>query len=310
MNQSVAILVCSLAKAEALGLDSERWIFPLSGAQSHHVVPLAEKRRLDRHPGTVIAGERALGLAGASTADIAAAELYSCFPAAIQCFARDLEIPDGRPWTVTGAMPYAGGPFNHASLEGVARMVEVLRARHSEDASARHVGLVSNLSGIFGKQACAVFADAPGNAGYGFADVTAEVARVDPPLALDGDYVGPATIAGYTVVFQRGEPAHAVAVCDTKEGRRTVVRSEDRALLEAMMREEFSAASSRSRRTAPSPPRAGRRPAPAAPGENRLRYRWACPETSARIARALRYPARRQASGVATSSIIANTFGT
>jgi acetyl-CoA C-acetyltransferase len=239
VNQSVAILVCSLEKAESLGLDAARWIFPLSGAQSRHVVSLAEKRRLHRHPGTVIAGKRALELAGASAADVAAAELYSCFPAAIQCFARDLELREDRPWTVTGAMPYAGGPFNHASLEGVARMVEVLRAKRVEDASGRHVGLVSNLSGIFGKQACAVFADGPGQAGYGFADVTAEVAHVDPPVALDGDYVGAATIAGYTVVFQQGEPAHAVAVCDTKDGRRTVVRSEDRALLEAMMREEF-----------------------------------------------------------------------
>ena len=239
VNQSVAILVCSREKAESLGLDPSRWIFPLSAAQSRHVVTLAEKRRLDRHPGTVIAGERALELAGATAADVEAAELYSCFPAAIQCFARDLELREDRPWTVTGAMPYAGGPFNHASLEGVARMVEVLRAKRAEAPSGRHVGLVSNLSGIFGKQACAVFADRPSDSGYAFADVTTEVARVDPPLALDGDYAGPATIVGYTVVFQQGEPAHAVAVCDTKDGRRTVVRSEDRALLEEMMREEF-----------------------------------------------------------------------
>jgi len=34
-------------------------------------------------------------------------------------------------------------------------------------------------------------------------------------------------------------PSHAIAICDTPQGRRTVVRSEDQALLESMTREEF-----------------------------------------------------------------------
>jgi len=65
------------------------------------------------------------------------------------------------------------------------------------------------------------------------------VAACDPPLPLDGDYVGPAAIVGYTVVFAGGVPSHAIAICDTPAGRRTVVRSEDHALLESMTKEEF-----------------------------------------------------------------------
>jgi len=132
-------------------------------------------------------------------------------------------------------MPYAGGPYNSFSLEGVARMVEVLRGGKS----GRRIGLVSNLSGIFGKQACALFSNAPGGDGYQYEDLTATVAARDVPVPLDGDYVGPATIVGYTVVFAGGVPSHAIAICDTPGGRRTVVRSEERALLESMTREEF-----------------------------------------------------------------------
>jgi acetyl-CoA C-acetyltransferase len=236
VNQAVAILVCSAARATALGLPRDRWIFPLAAAQSKHVVPLAQQRRLHTHPGTVRSGERALALAGVGVAEVDAAELYSCFPAAIQSFARDLRIPETCPWTVTGAMPFAGGPYNSFSLEGVARMVEVLREGGGE---GRRVGLVSNLSGIFGKQACALFANRPPAEGYRFEDLTAAVAAEDPPVPLDGDHVGPATVVGYTVVFQGGAPSHAIAVCDTPSGGRTVVRSEDGALLAAMMREEF-----------------------------------------------------------------------
>jgi len=56
------------------------------------------------------------------------------------------------------------------------------------------------------------------------------------PLALNEDYVGPATVVGYTVVFAGEVPSHAIAICDTPGGERTVVRSGNGALLESMMR--------------------------------------------------------------------------
>jgi acetyl-CoA C-acetyltransferase len=239
VNQAVAILVCSAAKAEALGLDPRRWIHPLAAVESRHVVPLAQQRRLHSHPGTVVSGERALALAGVSTADVTAAELYSCFPAAIQSFARDLKLDRACPWTVTGSMAFAGGPFNHASLEGVARMVEVLRAEGPGGGSGRRIGLVANLSGIFGKQACALFSNVPGEGGFAYEDVTAAVAGRDLPMPLDGEYVGPARVVGYTVVFRGDVPSHAIAICDTPGGARTVARSEERTLLESMTREEY-----------------------------------------------------------------------
>jgi acetyl-CoA C-acetyltransferase len=183
----------------------------------------------------VLCGERALALADIARADLTAAELYSCFPAAIQSWARDLRLEGVCPLTVTGAMPFAGGPYNHFSLEGVARMVEVLR----DAGPGRRFGLVANLSGIFGKQACTVLATTPNPAGFGYEDVTARVAQQDQPLPLDGAYVGPATIVGYTVVYLANRPTHAVAICDLPDGKRTVARAEDPTLLEAMTREEF-----------------------------------------------------------------------
>lgn len=239
VNRAVAILVCSARQAEKLGLASANWIFPVAAVEAKHVVVLAQQRRLHSHPGTVMAGERALELAGASTRDVTAAELYSCFPAAVQSFALDLRLERDCPLTVTGAMPFAGGPFNHFSLEGVARMVEVLRTDKANTASGRRIGLVSNLSGIFGKQACALFSSLPNPRGYGYEDITAAVAERDVPLPLNGDYVGPATIVGYTVVFEKGHVSHGVAICDTRDGERTVARSDDATLLGEMMRREF-----------------------------------------------------------------------
>lgn len=239
VNRAVAIVVCSAAKAEQLGLDSTGWIYPLAAAESKHVVVLAQQRQLHSHPGTIVAGQRALALAGITSKDLMAAELYSCFPAAIQSFALDLRLEGVCPLTVTGAMPFAGGPYNHFSLEGLARMVEVLRSGEPGKRPGKRVGLVSNLSGIFGKQACAVLSNVPNDGGYGYEDVTAMVAEKDVPVPLNADYTGPARIVGYTVAFNRDEPSHAIAVCDTPAGERTVVRTEDKALLQSMTREEF-----------------------------------------------------------------------
>jgi hypothetical protein len=95
--------------------------------------------------------------------------------------------------------------------------------------------VVTNLSGIFGKQGCALFSNLPNAAGYRYEDITATVAAADPPCPLDEHYVGPAAVVGYTVVFQGGQPSHGVAICDTPKGARTVARSDDRALLERIM---------------------------------------------------------------------------
>jgi acetyl-CoA C-acetyltransferase len=135
-------------------------------------------------------------------------------------------------------MPFAGGPYNSFTCRASRGWRRCCAKADRGDGSA----LVSNLSGIFGKQACALFSNSPNPDGYRYEDVTAEVAARDLPVPLDGDYVGPAVIVGYTVVFAGGVASHAIAICDTPSGRRTVVRSDDRALLESMTGEECSAA--------------------------------------------------------------------
>ncbi len=238
VNQAVAIIVCSYAKARELALDESRFIYPVAAVQSRHVVCLAQQKQLHSHPGTVMAGERAYRLAGISPKDITAADMYSCFPSAVQSFAHDLQLDGVCPWSVTGSMAFAGGPYNHGALDGVARMVEVLRDAQADNAAPRY-GMTSNLSGIFGKQAIALFSNQPNNNGYCFDDITDAVAAVDKPLPVTGDYTGEARIAGYTVVFNKDEPSHAFAYCDTPTGARTVVKSADKALLTLMTQEEF-----------------------------------------------------------------------
>lgn len=240
VNQAAAVIVCSFGKARALGLDSSRWVYPLAGVQNRHVTCLAEKKHLHTMPGVVKAGERAYALAGITPKDVTAADMYSCFPSAVQIFGRDLKL-DHIPWSVSGSMAFAGGPYNHSSLDSVVRMVDVLRGGK---AGSRQIGVVSNLSGIFGKQGVGIFSNQPlfieGKAkGFGFEDVTEQVAVIDQPMTVNAGYSGPARIVGYTVVHVKNAPSHAFVYCESSKGDRTVAKSTDQALLTRMLTEEF-----------------------------------------------------------------------
>jgi acetyl-CoA C-acetyltransferase len=182
-------------------------------------------------------GERAYHLAGIKNTDIDAADLYSCFPSAVQSFAYDLKLENVCPWSVTGSMAFAGGPYNHGALDGVARMVEVLRAGEGMD--NRRFGLTSNLSGIFGKQAVAVFSNQPNTCGYCFEDLTEAVKAKDLPVPTTATYIGPAMVIGYTVSYFKDTITHGFVYCDTPDGERAVAKSSDAELLQKMTETEF-----------------------------------------------------------------------
>lgn len=236
INQSVAIIICSYKKAKTLGLDESKFIYPMSYAQSRHVTQLCQKKTLHTHPGTVLTGEKAIDSAGITTNDITVADLYSCFPSSIRAGKKDIGLGDEIPLSVTGTMALAGGPYNHAAIDAVARMAEVLRNNKSDN---HDIGFVTNISGMFGKQAAGLLSTQPCEKGFQFDDITDEVKEKEVAVEIDENYQGTATVVAYTVMYVKGELSHAVAYCDTPEGKRTIVKTFNKELAERMTEEEF-----------------------------------------------------------------------
>ena len=87
----------------------------------------------------------ALAAAGIQAKQIGAADLYSCFPIAVWVAmdALGMTLDDPRPLTLTGGLPFFGGPGNNYSTHGIA-MVHWLRAQ-PEPA----YGVVGANGGIF-----------------------------------------------------------------------------------------------------------------------------------------------------------------
>ena len=232
VDQGAALILCTASAARRLGVPRERWIFLHAGADGHDHFFVSERDELHSSPAIRLAGGRALELAGVSLDEVQHLDVYSCFPSAVQVAMRELGIDADRCPTVTGGLTFAGGPLNNYVMHAIARMVEVLRA----DAGSR--GLVTANGGFLTKHSFGIYSAAEPEQGYRFADVQAEVDAL-PRRAVVVDAAGPAEIEGYTVMYGPDGPSVAHAACRLPDGSRTWANSQDRALLEAMTREEF-----------------------------------------------------------------------
>ncbi len=233
VDQGAGLIYCSAAVAQALAIDRRHWIFPLAGTESNAMSVMSARKELGRNYGFKYAGERVLELAEKSADDIDLMELYSCFPQAVRVQLRELGLPRNIPLSVTGAMSFAAGPLNNFIFQVTAKLVQLLRQ------SPDQTGLITSVSGMNTKQACALYSGQPNASGWQFADVTQEVAAATQTCELVADYEGPATIAGYTVLYQGGQAWRAVAVCDLPSGKRTVAYCEQDTVMEALQQGEF-----------------------------------------------------------------------
>ncbi len=233
VDQAAGLILCSLETARSLGIPREKWVFPLAIAESNHMTSLTERRALHRCYGFVHTGRAVFDQVGCDIAAVAHRELYSCFPSAVRSQLRELEICDDRPVTVTGGMAFAGGPLNNFVLQGIARMIEVLRG----DPGSR--GLVTAISGILTKSAVSLWSTEPADRGFAFVDVSKETAADLETVEVVGEAQGQATIASYTVLFAGEAPLKTVLACDLDDGRRALVSNADPELAATAMREEL-----------------------------------------------------------------------
>jgi len=187
-------------------------------------------------------------MAGIGADAVAMFDIYSCFPSAVQIGLDALGVKpdDPRPLTVTGGLPYAGGPGNNYVMHSVATMVHCLRE------SPRDYGLVTALGWFATKHSAGVYSTRRPEGEWRRTDPAVDQRDVDamksPPFVEQAD--GDATVETYTVIFNRdGEPEQGVVIgrlISVAQGpspadapRFFANTPPDRDLMLAMTREEF-----------------------------------------------------------------------
>jgi acetyl-CoA C-acetyltransferase len=221
VEQSAALILCSAARAEALGVPRERWVFPRAATQAHDTYILSHRRDLHSAPGLRAAGRALLALAGTGADELAHVDLYSCFPSAVEVAADELGLGLDRQLTVTGGLSFAGGPWNNYGTHAIATMADVLRRDPGS------LGLVTGVGGYLTKHALGIYSTDPPTGGFRWADAQDEaepMARRELAESVDGT----AAVESWVVLHGRGgEAERALAACLLDDGRRAWASTDD-----------------------------------------------------------------------------------
>jgi acetyl-CoA C-acetyltransferase len=155
VNLGAAVLLMSVEVARRCGVPEDRWVY-LHGHADGVELPLLERPDLGRGPVSVRTTERALAMAGIGAADLSTLDLYSCFAIPVFNIIDELGIDadDPRRLTVTGGLPFFGGPGNNYSLHAIAETVDRLRASGG-------FGLVGANGGLLSKYSVGVYSTTP-----------------------------------------------------------------------------------------------------------------------------------------------------
>jgi len=231
VDQAAAVLITSVEHARSLGIPESKWIYLRGCGDANDLWFTTDRIDLHSSPAIELAGKRAFEQAGIGPADLDHVDIYSCFPSALQISARMLGVADdgSRPLTVTGGLPYHGGPGSNYSTHAIARTVRALRAETSPS-----YGLVTGVGWYMTKHSVGIYSNAAPEAAWKRHDVAADQATLDAQThpAHCEDPAGACTIEAYTVVHDRdGSPSFGIATVRLEDGRRAWTNIVDTAAL-------------------------------------------------------------------------------
>ena len=219
VNVGAALILMSDEKADDLGIASSKRVY-LQGSGEAVDTMMSERLRLDGSWAMEKALARTLDMAGKTTSDIEPLDLYSCFPCAVfsACDALGLDWQnEPRALTVTGGLPYAGGPGNNYSMHAIAAMIEKLRA------APNAYGLILANGGWMTKEAAGLYSATRPEA---FTPCVSPATQTELIAISKNPTHG--RLETYTVIPDRKGPQRAIAFgCTENEQRFIAVAAPD-----------------------------------------------------------------------------------
>ena len=232
VDLAAAVIIASADEARTAGVTEAKMVYIHSAADATDSWWISERDSFAKSPTLDACASAVLQGAGIDATEVSHFDFYSCFPVALE-FAMEavrMELGDPRGVTLTGGLPYAGGPANNYVTHSVAAMTQRLRDR------AGQFGMTTGLGWYFTKHAAAIYSTRvpPNEFKY---EVFKEPAK-GSVVAVENPQ-GPATIETYTIEHDRsGDPSSAIVVARLENGERFFARA-PRELLRAMELDEY-----------------------------------------------------------------------
>jgi acetyl-CoA C-acetyltransferase len=218
VDQAAGVIMASVAKARELGVPEDRWMYLHGCADAADLWYPMDRQDFHSSPAMRMTGQRAFEMAGVGLADIDLIDLYSCFPVAVEVGAEELglSLDDPRGLTVTGGLPYAGGPGNNYVMHSVAVMHRKLREQPGAN------GLITGNGWYLTKQSTGIYSTRRPDRPFERQDPAVIQRQIDalPHPDVIETPQGRGTIETYTVVHKREGPFMAIVIGRDANGRR------------------------------------------------------------------------------------------
>ncbi|MFT4614854.1 MAG: acetyl-CoA C-acetyltransferase [Bacteroidia bacterium] len=241
VNMGAAVILTSLAKARELGVADDRMVYLHGCGDANDIWDVSD--RVNYHSSRAIRtiGEKALSMSGKRIADMDYFDIYSCFPSAVQIACDELGIPhdDPRGLTVTGGLPYFGGPGNNYVMHSIATMMDVLRSNPGK------FGLLNANGWFVTKHSLGIYSTTPLDG-----DWQREAPADYQQAILDEEHApftqtpnGSASVETYTVVHGRAGVERGLVIGLLADGTRFLAETpSDEDTLRQMMAQDMQGA--------------------------------------------------------------------
>lgn len=224
VNQSAAIVVCSLAWAKSIGLQSNQVAYIQGGAIAREPDDFLDRDQFVHSHAQDAVLDEVVRIAGGSD-QFDAVEIYSCFPVVPKLALARLQLPPSIAPTVTGGLTFFGGPMNNFMAHAVGGVFRKLVAGEASK------GLLYANGGFLTKHHALILGNQPPEQPLppNFSVQEQVNKRYGPVPEYCGDYIGASAIETFTLPYDKLGLQNGFVVLRTADGRRTVatVRADD-----------------------------------------------------------------------------------
>ncbi len=231
VDQATALLLSSSKVASSAGVTAAP-VFPWAMVESNALEHVSTRPDISRSAGVDVIADATMNRLASAMDSVDLIDLYSCFPIAVQLFADAFGLPHDERLTVTGGMPFAGGPWNNYYLHSIGQTAQ--RLREGEGRAA----LLTCVSGALGKQGATVWGAEPPRDGFEFLDVSASADSASI-RAVTNQADGSGVVSAYTVVDPQGPAPRTLALIDYDSGHRTIAQTDDPDIAESAQTDEL-----------------------------------------------------------------------
>jgi acetyl-CoA C-acetyltransferase len=238
IDQSAAVIMTTVQHAKELGINRNKWVYLHGCADTYDHWYLSNRINYYSSPAMKVACDEALKMANCKINDIDFFDIYSCFPSAIKiaCDEMNIDINTNKNLTVTGGLPYFGGPGNNYVTHSISEIMNRVRKNIGSK------GMVTANGNYITKQSVGVYSSEPPN--KEFSPINPNIYQEAINNKKGPNFInvanGNAFIETYTVINDKKGPSYAIVFGRLEDGSRFISNTpHDKNLLIDMMNNDY-----------------------------------------------------------------------